>query len=194
MAPPSRSSMAPASSPPSPGPHGSHPRRRPRANGGSWRVWLLVGVCFGLGYGLTQRLANLGPVEVFGGGGQRFGVKPFPGTGLDDLRERAGGRGEDIRADLDRIEAKRREQREREEVEKRRAELEERERSEQERERLREEQARREALEREVPAEPEPQADLAPQPLPGEPADEPPLPAPREEFPAPPPVPAPPSP
>ncbi|MEB3264422.1 MAG: hypothetical protein VKJ66_08640, partial [Synechococcus sp.] len=93
----------------------------------SWRVWLVVGLCFGLGYGLTQRFTSFRRGE---GGGieQRFRAKPAPGTRLDDLRRRAGEDDEDLRPDLDRL------SREREEEEKQRKELEERESSRREEE------------------------------------------------------------
>jgi hypothetical protein len=68
----------------------------------SWRVWLVVGLCFGLGYGLTQRFTSFQRSE---GGGiqQRFRAKPPPGTRLDDLRRRAGEDEVDLRPDLDRL-------------------------------------------------------------------------------------------
>lgn len=68
-----------------------------------WRTPLVVGICFGLGYGITNRLLALqwpGFVQL----GQSFAVRPFPGTSLESLRQRFGAEGQEIRADLDLIE------------------------------------------------------------------------------------------
>ncbi|MCT0223699.1 hypothetical protein [Synechococcus sp. CS-1328] len=77
------------------------PPSRPRPN--PWLGPLLVGVCFGVGYGLTQRLLTLnlpGLIHL----GQGFSLKPFPGTGLEALRQRFGQEGQQIRGDLDLLE------------------------------------------------------------------------------------------
>ena len=66
-----------------------------------WRTPLLVGLCFGLGYGITNRLLDLswnGLVRL----GHSFNVRPLPGTSLESLRQRYGAEGLPIRADLDR--------------------------------------------------------------------------------------------
>lgn len=68
-----------------------------------WRTPLLMGICFGLGYGITNRLLALqwpGFVQL----GQSFDARPFPGTRLDSLRQRFGAEGQAIRGDLDLIE------------------------------------------------------------------------------------------
>ena len=104
--------MAPAEPPAS-------PRR-------GWTTWLLIGLCAGLGYGIAHRLLVF-PFSSEGLGGHlRFGVKPVPGTSLEALRQRHGSKGEELRADLDRLLAERDRQREQAETERRRAELEER--------------------------------------------------------------------
>ena len=62
-----------------------------------------MGICFGLGYGITNRLLALqwpGFVQL----GQSFDVRPFPGTSLQSLRQRFGAEGQEIRADLDLLE------------------------------------------------------------------------------------------
>jgi hypothetical protein len=183
MAPSSRSLMVPAQSSPPPGPRGSRPRRA-RA-GWSWTTWLLVGLCFGLGYGLTQRLVRF---EAVGepGGSQRFGVKPAPGTSLDSLRERSGTRGQKLPADLDRLGQEGQKLREQKEIEKREAELGERERQERERAQREEDRARLEALQASPDSETTPPTE--------EHHAAPPAPAPVDEFPAPPVLPAPPAP
>jgi hypothetical protein len=65
-----------------------------------WRRPLLVGVCFALGYGLTQRLLDLrlpGLVQW----GQTFEPRDRPGTSLDSLRLRFGSEQQDLRGRLD---------------------------------------------------------------------------------------------
>jgi hypothetical protein len=78
------------------------PQRRPRP----WVGPLVVGVCFGLGYGLSQRLFNLqvGELVHFG---RNFDVQPFPGSSLESLRSRFGSGSESIRADLESLDMQR---------------------------------------------------------------------------------------
>lgn len=73
----------------------SGPRRRRRA----WVAPLLAGVCFGVGYGITQRLLafNVGELIRFG---QSFDVQTFPGTSLESLRLRYWADPADLRGDL----------------------------------------------------------------------------------------------
>lgn len=99
---------------------------RPRG----WRGWLLLGACFGLGYGVTHRLLAL-RLETGWSGRQRFEVKSFPGTELDALRRRFGDGSMQIRGDLDLLELERQQQRDAAAIEKRRIEMEERERRQQ---------------------------------------------------------------
>ena len=76
----------------------ARPRPRPR-----WQVPLLVGFCFGLGYGVSHRLLALQlPSLVLLG--QGFEVRPFPGTSLESLRLRFGTESQEIRGDLDLLE------------------------------------------------------------------------------------------
>ena len=65
-----------------------------------WQVPLLVGVCFGLGYGVTQRLLSL-QLPSLVRLGQGFEVRPFPGTSLESLRLRFGAEDQEIRGDAD---------------------------------------------------------------------------------------------
>lgn len=68
-----------------------------------WRRPLLVGVCFGLSYGLTQRLLDL-RLPGFVQWGQSFDVRQFPGTSLESLRLRLGAEAQDLRGRLDLLE------------------------------------------------------------------------------------------
>jgi hypothetical protein len=60
---------------------------------------LLTGFCFGLGYGVVQRLMDLELPQLVQLG-QPFEVRPFPGTTLESLRLRLGAPAGSIRADL----------------------------------------------------------------------------------------------
>lgn len=64
---------------------------------------MLVGLCLGLGYGVTHRLLalQLPPLVRLG---QGFEVRPFPGTSLESLRLRFGAESQEIRGDLDLLE------------------------------------------------------------------------------------------
>jgi hypothetical protein len=89
----------------------------------TWRHWLALGLCFGLGHGITDRLLKLrsddGPA-----GAQNFSVQPFPGQSLEALRRRHGGPVLPLRADLEALEQDKRMAREKAEADDRRAELE----------------------------------------------------------------------
>ena len=75
-------------------------RPRPRTR---WQAPLLVGFCFGLGYGVTHRLLAL-QLPSLVRLGQGFEVRPFPGTALESLRLRFGTDSQEIRGDLDLLE------------------------------------------------------------------------------------------
>jgi hypothetical protein len=113
-------------------------------------MWLFVGACFGLGYGITQRLLR---VNVSGAwqGNQLFGVKAFPGTSLDSLRQRYGNAAMEIRGDLDLLELERVKKVEAEEMARREAELKRRELEEAEQRQRQEEQVRLEQIQRDSP-------------------------------------------
>ncbi|MEY3544661.1 MAG: hypothetical protein RLZZ247_818, partial [Cyanobacteriota bacterium] len=65
-----------------------------------WRGPLIAGVCFGLAYGITQRLLSFNVAELirFGPG---FDVQVFPGTSLESLKLRFGDAQGEIRGDLE---------------------------------------------------------------------------------------------
>ena len=69
------------------------------APAGRWRFPLVAGVCFGLGYGVVQRLMDLEFPQLVQLG-QSFGVREFSGTGLEALRLRVGAPVQSIRGDL----------------------------------------------------------------------------------------------
>jgi hypothetical protein len=64
------------------------------------RGLLVVGLCFGVAYGLTQRILSLDLGE-WRPLSHPFDVKPRPGTGLDPLRQRFGASRRPIQADLE---------------------------------------------------------------------------------------------
>jgi hypothetical protein len=65
-----------------------------------WKGPLIAGVCFGLAYGVTQRLLSFNVSELirFGPG---FDVQVFPGTSLESLKLRFGDAQGEIRGDLE---------------------------------------------------------------------------------------------
>ena len=65
-----------------------------------WRRPLLVGVCFAVGYGLTQRLLDL-RLPALVQWGQAFEVRDRPGTSLESLRLGFGSDQQDLRGRLD---------------------------------------------------------------------------------------------
>ena len=71
------------------------PKRRPRF----WVGPLVAGSCFALGFGVTQRI-----VAMQGGesapSSQAFNPKPFPGVGLQSLRDRFDGASKPLKADV----------------------------------------------------------------------------------------------
>lgn len=153
----------------------SSPRSAPRRD---WRFWLALGLCFGLGHGITQRLLDLRSDEG-SAGVQKFGVQPFPGESLDALRRRYGNQSQPLRADLEALEKERRSQQEKAEAEQRRSELDGQQEAEQQQIRQEAERARIEALDRNQAG------DAAAPALPPLESVAPPPPAPAPELPAP---------
>jgi hypothetical protein len=81
-----------------------------RLSSGRWRLPpLLAGACFGLGYGVVQRLMAIEfprLVQL----GQAFEVREFPGTSLESLRLKSGAAVQSIRGDLGVLELEEQEQ------------------------------------------------------------------------------------
>jgi hypothetical protein len=70
-------------------------RRRP-----AWAGPLVAGLCFGLAYGVTQRIVSLNVGELIRFG-QGFDVQVFPGTSLESLRLRFGAAESELRGNLE---------------------------------------------------------------------------------------------
>ena len=65
-----------------------------------WQGPVVAGLCFGLGYGITQRLLSL-QLPTFVQLGQGFELRAFPGTALQSLRLKFGTEAQPIRGDLE---------------------------------------------------------------------------------------------
>ncbi len=116
----------PSSPPGGAPPRGAPPAGKQRAAGRpawDWRLWAIVGLCFGVGYAASLRLLSLGGPEE-GGNRQRFDVQPAPGTTLDSLRQRFGGDAREIRGDLDLLELEQEQKQEEAAIEERRRQME----------------------------------------------------------------------
>jgi len=76
-----------------------------------WKGPLIAGVCFGLAYGITQRLLSFNVAELirFGPG---FDVQVFPGTSLESLKLRFGDAQGEVRGDLELQELERQQEQE----------------------------------------------------------------------------------
>lgn len=72
----------------------------PRPRRAAWVGPLLAGLCFGVAYGVTQRLISLNVGEWIRFG-QGFDVQVFPGTSLESLRLRFGDAETELRGDLE---------------------------------------------------------------------------------------------
>jgi predicted lipid-binding transport protein (Tim44 family) len=88
-------SQSKSSDPPRPG---AKIQPSPRSR---WQGPLAAGLCFGLGYGITQRLLSL-QLPTFVQLGQGFELRAFPGTALQSLRLKFGSEAQPIRGDLER--------------------------------------------------------------------------------------------
>ena len=119
-----------------------------------WRHWLALGVCFGLGHGIAERLIR---AQGDGGGSagyQRFGVQSVPGESLESLRRRHGGASGDLLVDFESLEQDKRNQKEQADAEKQRSELEDRQRADERQAQQDAERARLDALDGVSPSTP----------------------------------------
>jgi len=96
---------------------------RPRSEGakGPWWRWLVFGLCFSLGYGLTQRLTRIGASSSSPGAVPSFSAQDTPGTHLGELQKRFGAEGHSLLGDLDHLGEERRQARQLQEEESRKA-------------------------------------------------------------------------
>jgi hypothetical protein len=96
---------------------------RPRTAGskGPWWRWLVLGLCFSLGYGLTQRLGRMGSSSAAMGAIPSFAAQNSPGTRLGELQKRFGAEGQSLLGDLDRLAEERRQDGQRQEEDSRKA-------------------------------------------------------------------------
>ncbi len=96
-------------------------RPRSEAARGPWWRWLVFGLCFSLGYGLTQRLGRMGSSSAAKGEVPAFTAQESPGTRLGELQKRFGAEGKSLVGDLDRLVEERRQEGQRQEEESRKA-------------------------------------------------------------------------
>ena len=96
-------------------------RPRTEAARGPWWRWLVFGLCFSLGYGLTQRLSRVGSSSAAKGEVPAFAAQESPGTRLGELQKRFGAEGQSLVGDLDRLVEERRQEGQRQEEESRKA-------------------------------------------------------------------------
>ena len=99
-------------------------RLRTEGTRGAWWRWLVFGICFGLGYGLTQRLSHGGSSSGASGSVPSFAAQDAPGTRLSELQKRSGAQGHSLLGDLERLADERRQERQRQEDDRRQANLE----------------------------------------------------------------------
>lgn len=87
------------------------PRPLPR-----WRRWLLLGLLFGLGYGLTQRLLEV-PWGEDSSKPPAFRAKPpSGGLSLEELRKQQAGKDQPLPADLEALGRRKREEQQKQEA------------------------------------------------------------------------------
>ena len=119
-----------------------------------WIYWLVLGVCFGIGHGITERLIRAQGERGSPAGHQNFGVQSFPGETLEALRRRHGGEPRDVWVDFESLEQEKRNQQDQADAEKRRAELEDRQQAEDRQAQQETERARLDALDGAAPSTP----------------------------------------
>ena len=120
---------------------------RPRTEGakGPWWRWLVFGLCFSLGFGLTQRLSRMGSSPAKGGI-PSFSAQDPPGTRLGELQKRFGAEGHSLLGNLERLAEERLQERQSQEEESRKAAQEQRDQERQDAARREADRARLEAL------------------------------------------------
>ena len=121
-----------------------------------WRHWLALGVCFGLGHGIADRLIRSQGDGGGPAGHQNFGVQAFPGETLEALRRRHGDAPKDVVVDFAALEQEKRNQQDQADTGKDRAELEDRQRAEARQAQQEAERARLDALDGASPPTPAP--------------------------------------
>ena len=142
---------------------------RPRTEGsrGPWWRWLVFGLCFSLGYGLTQRLGRLGSTSASKGEAPAFAAQESPGTRLGELHKRFGAEGKSLVGDLERLVEERRQEAQRQEEESRKANQEQLNQERQDADQRQADRIRLEALNNDPdPAAPNPEPFLLPPPTP----------------------------
>lgn len=95
-----------------------------------WIYWLVLGLCFGIGHGIAERLIRAQGEGGAPAGYKNFGVQAFPGETLEAIRRRYGGAPRDVWVDFETLEQEKRNQQDQADAEKQRAELEDRQRAE----------------------------------------------------------------
>jgi len=142
---------------------------RPRTEGSHapWWRWLVFGLCFSLGFGLTQRLGRMGATTAAKGTVPSFAAQDSPGTRLGELQKRLGVEGHSLRSDLERLAEERRQEGQRQEEESRKATEEQRSQERQEAAQREADRIRLEALNKGPdPAASNPESILLPPPTP----------------------------
>lgn len=142
-------------------------RPRSEAARGPWWRWLVFGLCFSLGYGLTQRLGRMGSSSAAKGEVPAFSAQESPGTRLGELQKRFGAEGKSLVGDLDRLVEERRQEGQRQEEESRKANQEQLNQERQDAAQRQADRIRLEALNNGPdPAAPNPEPILLPPPTP----------------------------
>jgi hypothetical protein len=119
-----------------------------------WIYWLVLGLCFGLGHGIAERLIRAQGEGDAPAGHQNFGVQAFPGQTLEALRRRYGGAPQAVWVDFESLEQEKRNQQDQADAEKHRAELEDRQRADDRQAQQEAERARLDALDGASPSTP----------------------------------------
>jgi len=127
------------------------PRPAARRDGRCWRA---LGLCFGLGYGIADRLIRSQGDGDVTAGHQNFGVQAFPGEPLEAIRRRHGGTPRDVWFDFESLEQEKRNQLDQADADQQRAELEERQRANDRQAQEEAERARLKALDGPSPSPP----------------------------------------